>query len=623
MLYQIHGGTVSICGTVLFDKIDFEIRGRERVAIVGENGCGKTTLLRVIAGELELDRDDHMGRGVITTASPVTIGYLKQNVFQDMEVTVDEELKAACPDPEEFTKERFFYEAEYDRIFTGFGFAKADKKKRLGEFSGGEQIKIALIRLLLEKPDILVLDEPTNHLDMQTVEWLEDYLKEYEKAVIVVSHDRYFLDEVATVIYEAEQKKLVRYAGNYTSYRKEKETCLEQRQKAYDRYVEEEARLTALIERFKGKSGKAAMARAKKKQLERLKPAEKPNLTEKKMFLRTLTPEIPGGKQVLTVSKLKFGYESPLADEFSIKIHRGQKIGIIGENGAGKSTLLKTLAERIPPISGHIDLGFQVEMGYFDQQTAAAQKDLSVIDSFKQDYPMLTEKEARNVLAAFLFTGKEVNKRLSVLSGGEKVRLALAKLCYRCPNLLLLDEPTNHLDIWGKEAVEEMLLAYGGTLLFVSHDRYFLSRVADSLLIFEQDGVHYYPFGYRHYRERCERWGSTVLSHLEKMDRMQREQERLSEELKAVPKPERHRLREIPEEEAFDEWRLRLIEEEMDQLTDRLLELEERLVAVEYRYAAYFGKEAERLCVEEEKEILTAELTGLCIRWAFERNENE
>lgn len=615
MLYQIHGGTVSVCGTVLLDKIEFELRGRERVAVVGENGCGKTTLLRVIAGELELDRDNHMGQGVITASRAVTVGYLKQNAFEDMDVTVDEELKAACPDPEEFTKERFFYEAEYDRIFTGFGFAKEDKKKRLREFSGGEQIKIALIRLLLEKPDILVLDEPTNHLDAYTVEWLEDYLKEYEKSVIVVSHDRYFLDEVATVIYEVEQKKLFRYAGNYTAYRKEKEKRLEQQQKAYDRYIEEAERLNALIERFKGKSGKAAMARAKKKQLERLRPEEKPHWTEKRTFLKNLTPEVAGGKQALASKELKFGYGEPLAGELSVKIHRGQKIGIIGENGVGKSALLKTLAKKMPPLSGCADIGFQVEMGYFDQRTAAEQEDLAVLDSFMKDYPMLTEKDARNILAAFLFTGKDVKKKLSVLSGGEKVRLALAKLFYRCPNLLLLDEPTNHLDIRGKEAVEEMLLAYGGTLLFVSHDRYFLSRVADALLILEKDGVHYYPFGYRHYRERCERFGSTVLSHLEKMDRMQKEQDRIAEELKAVPKPERHRLREIPEEEAFYEWRLRLAEEEMEGITDRLIQLEELLETEEYRYAVYLEKEPERLELEREKETLLEELTKLCIRW--------
>ncbi|MCI7491717.1 MAG: ATP-binding cassette domain-containing protein [Lachnobacterium sp.] len=559
MLYQILNGTVSVGGNTILDHIDFEIREKEKIAIVGANGTGKTTLLRLISGELELDRDDKRNTPGVKTSRNVTVGMLRQSNTADASKTIEEILLEGCPERDSFSKERFAYEMEYDRLFTGFGFEKSDKKKLFMEFSGGEQTKIGLIRLLLEKPDILLLDEPTNHLDIETVEWLEDYMKIYPNAVVFVSHDRFFLDQVVTAVYELDRKKLRRYAGNYTQYRQQKAKDIKQQTKAYERQQAELKRLNELIEKFKHKPSKASFARSRKSIIERMELIEKPEAEAGSFFTGAIEPEVLGPKWVYEAEHLKIGYNGRVIKELSLKLRRGQKIGIIGANGTGKTTFLKTVAGELPAVDGKGNLGNNVLLAYYDQQTASIQSEDTVLKHFHDLYPAMTEKEVRNTLGMYLFSGQDAAKKVSNLSGGEKARLMLAELITGRPNLMVLDEPTNHMDIKAKETLESAFKAYTGTMLFVSHDRYFISQLADAILVFEADRVMYYPFGYEHYLNHCRRDDGEDISAL-----MEAENQALVAGLRAVPKPERHRLKEINTEEAYIDWRLRLAAEPME-----------------------------------------------------------
>lgn len=572
MLYQINDGTVSLGGNVILDHVDFEIRGTEKIAVVGANGAGKTTLLQVLSGELELDGDDkRMGPG-ITMSRRLTVGMLKQGVFTGDDRTVEEELLAACPCKDTFERERFEYEQEYDRLFTGFGLKREDKKRLLSSFSGGEKTKIALIRLLLEKPDILILDEPTNHLDIETTEWLEQYLKQYEKAVVMVSHDRFFLDRTAEVVYELEDGHLTRYPGNYTHYKEEKRKNLQIQKKAYEKQQEEIRHLEELIEKFKHKPTKASFARSRKKILERMPKVPKPSDHEEHIFTGELTPAMLGSKWVFESEHLKIGYDRPIM-EITMRIRRGQKIGILGKNGVGKTTFLKTAAGLCPPISGDYQIGNQITIGYFDQNSAQIQSDKTVLEHFHELFPSMTEKDVRQTLGAYLFGGKDAAKKVSSLSGGEKSRLVLAELLQSRPNFLILDEPTNHMDVAAKETLESAFRAYTGTILFVSHDRYFLKQVAESVMIFENQTVMYYPFGYEHYLEKKEKQGK----HESLAAQIKAEEQALIAGMRAVPKAERHRLKEFSTEEAYTDWKLRLAAEPMGAAKEQVEILSETL----------------------------------------------
>lgn len=597
MLYQITDGTVSAGGHVILSHVNFEIKGNEKIALVGRNGAGKTTLLKLIAGELSLDRDDRRQGAGVTSSRRLTVGMLKQQAFSDREQTVEEILLAACLFRDTFARERFEYEQEYDRIFTGFGFARADKQKKIGDFSGGEQTKIALIRLLLEKPDILLLDEPTNHLDIATIQWLEQYLKWYEHAVVLVSHDRFFLDQVAEAVVEVSDGKLTRYAGNYSEYRTEKRKRIERQQKAWERQKEEEDRLNGVIERFRHKPTKASFARAKKKQLERMERVEKPVEDDVHLFTGNIEPLIPGSKWVFEAEHLKIGYDRPLL-EITMRIRRGQKLGILGANGAGKSTFLKTVAGLLQPfqekdrsVERRCVLGNNITIGYFDQHSAEIQSDKSVAEHFHDLFPALTEKEVRNILGMYLFTGKLASRRVSDLSGGEKARFVLAELLQSRPNFLILDEPTNHMDVQAKETLESAFQAYQGTILFVSHDRYFIRQVAQSVLIFEETGPMYYPFGYEHYlekRQKAEAYGEELSAQVKAEDAA------LLEGMRTVPKAERHRLREFSTEEAYADWKLRLVYEKLEpkELEYGRLEAEYRGLLAEWKMSeAYWTLE--------------------------------
>ncbi len=593
MLLQIQNADLSIGGQTLLSQFDFHIKSTEKIALVGRNGCGKTTFLRLLAGERSPDASAKTPP-MVASARRLTVGFLRQQAFSDLTTTVEEELLKSCPCPDRWDRERFAWEQEYDRVFTRFGFGKEDKKKRLSCFSGGEQTKIALIRLLLEKPDVLLLDEPTNHLDTATVEWLESYLTSYPHAAVIVSHDRYFLDQTADVVYEFQSRRLVRYSGNYTAYREQKHKNFALQEKAYKHQQDEIRRLEDLIERFKHKPKKAAFARSRKKILERMEKVEQPQRDDAHIFTGSLTPAFLSSKWVLEADHLKIGYDKSLS-ELTLRVRRGQKIGVIGPNGAGKSAFLKTAAGLLPPVKGKLSLGLNVDIGYFDQQAISLSSEKTVLEHFHDSFPSLSEKEVRDILGAFLFTGKDAMKKVSSLSGGEKSRLVLAELLQKRPNFLLLDEPTNHMDIPARETLESAFRAYTGTLLFVSHDRYFIRQAAEALLVFEDRDVFYYPFGYDHYVERRlkQKDGADGTA------RIRAEEQALISGLKNVPKAERHMLKEISEEQAYAEWQMRLMLEPLRQCEEELeaflLSLNPALLWEDPAYEADFRKKEAEL----------------------------
>lgn len=538
MLYQISNGAVAFGDDVILHSIDFEIRNTEKIAIVGRNGCGKTTLLKLISGEVEMEKLDSDESAFIAKAGNPEIGYLKQIAFDDPDVTLEQEVRkcfvkmderkaelarAAAELEHDYSDEKvarytameeafkddggYYYEKEYEVMIRKFGFSDDERKKPIRDFSGGQQTKIAFIKLLLSKPDILLLDEPTNHLDVTTIEWLEGYLKSYPKAVVVVSHDRMFLDNVVDVVYEIEYGTARRYPGNYTNFIVRKKENYDKQMKDHIAQQKEIERLQRMVTRFKGKPTKTSMAQSKQKAIDRMVIIEAPDKYDNKTFHANFQPEKETGNDVLYTSELAIGYDHPLS-VVSLDLKRGEKLGILGGNGLGKSTFLKTIVGKIPALSGEYRFGTNVQIGYFDQQMAMYTSNKTVLDDFWDEYPNLTETEARNALGAFLFSGEDVFKNVNMLSGGEKVRLALCKILKTRPNVLVLDEPTNHMDIVGKETLESMLKDYKGTLIFVSHDRYFVKKVATQLLVFEDGTTNLYQFGYEQYQEKLDREAS-------------------------------------------------------------------------------------------------------------------
>lgn len=538
MRYQIRHALVQYGAETIIEDVNFDIHDHEKIAIVGRNGCGKTTLLKLIAGDItmaNIDSDESCG---IAMAGNQKIGYLRQISFEDQEITVENEiLKVFEP---VFACERrmkeltdimetdhdqkwmyeysslqdqmeamggYTYRRDMETMFQKFGFDLKDITRPIGTFSGGQQTKVAFIKLLLSRPDIMLLDEPTNHLDLPTIEWLEGYLKNYNKAVVIVSHDRMFLDRIIDVTYEIEYHRIKRYPGNYTTFMKLKEEAALKQEKDYEEQQKEIKRLTEWIEKWKNTPTKVASVHSKEKQLEHMVLIEKPRRFDTKAFRGQFLPRTTSYTDVLTLKALEIGYDHVLS-KVSFTLKKGERVAIIGENGKGKSTLLKTLMGQIPPLGGSYTVGTGVEVGYFDQQAAVAESmypDKTVLNDFWDMYPTLKEVEVRNALGSFLFTGEEVFKTLGQLSGGEKVRLALCKMFKMRPNLLILDEPTNHMDLVGKEALENMLKNYTGTILFVSHDRYFIKEIATGMLDFKQDKTVFYDCGYEEYLERLQK----------------------------------------------------------------------------------------------------------------------
>lgn len=519
MNFKITNGSVEYGAETILEEINIEIKEKEKIAIIGRNGAGKSTLLKaIINNDLLTQGTGEEKFNIYKEGNPV-IGYLKQMEFEDDQITmIDEILKVYKPitnleqkieqivekmqtdKSEELAKEYskamdryefldgYTYKKEYETAINKFGFSSEDKLKKISEFSGGQRTKIAFIKLLLSKPDILLLDEPTNHLDIETIEWLEQYLKNYSKSVVIVSHDRMFLNKIVNKVYEIEYGVTTAYSGNYTFFEEQKKINYEKQLKDYEYQQKEIKRLNDIVTRFKYKPTKAKMAMSKLKQIERMVKIEAPNKYDLTTFKTNFIIEKQSGKDVLFAKDLEIGYDKTL-QKISLNVYRGQKIGIIGENGIGKSTLLKTLVGIIPKISGEFEFGHNVQIGYFDQQMSLLDSEKTVLEDFSEEFPNLTTTELRNSLAAFMFYGEDVFKKINMLSGGEKVRLQLCKILKKGPNLLILDEPTNHMDIIGKESLELLLKEYTGTIIFVSHDRFFVNKIADTLLIFTKHQV--------------------------------------------------------------------------------------------------------------------------------------
>lgn len=621
MNYTIINGAVEFGAETILEEVNFEIKGKDKIAIVGRNGAGKSTLLKaIINNDMFSEGIGDEKFSIYKEGTPV-IGYLKQIEFEDDSITMlDEILKVYKPiiDLEnkiqklvekmqtdkseeiatEYSKamdryeflDGYTYKKEYETVINKFGFSADDKLKKISEFSGGQRTKIAFMKLLLSKPDILLLDEPTNHLDVSTIEWLEGYLKNYPRAVVIVSHDRMFLDKIVNKVYEIEYGAITKYTGNYADFERQKKVNYEKQLKDYEYQQAEIKRLMRVVERFRYKASKAKMAQAKLKQIEHMVKVKEPSKYDLTTFKTNFALEKESGRDVLHVKDLEIGYDSPI-QKISFDLYRGQKLGIIGENGIGKSTLLKTIVGTIEKLGGEFEFGHNVQVGYFDQQMALLDSEKTVFDDFATEFPSLTTTEIRNSLAAFMFYGEDVFKKISMLSGGEKVRLELAKILKNGPNLLILDEPTNHMDIVGKESLERLLEEYKGTILVVSHDRFFINKVTDSLLVFSKQGVKFFDGSYEKYEEE------RIEEQTEKVQAIKKEKS--SNNLYLQQK-----------EQARKDARIKKIEKEIDandkQITDLKLELQKEEVYTNY----------EKLTeVQGQIELLEEKNNGLMEEW--------
>lgn len=530
MYYKIKNGSVTLGSNTVLEDIDFCIKDKEKIGIVGRNGCGKTTLLKAITGEYDIDSG--YDEVEVISSGDFNIGYVKQNDGYRVDMKMIDYIKEAFLNILDMEKKLqlleddiskkyseevlnkynellsryeymggYKYKKEIEVILNKFDFTDEDKDKYLSEFSGGQFTKLSLIRLLLSKPDLLILDEPTNHLDIKAIEWLEEYLSNYKGTIVLVSHDRMFLDNVCNVIYEIEYGTLTRYSGNYSYFIKKKEEDYLRNLKDYERQQQEIKRLQDIADRFRYKPTKAGMAMSKLKQIERMKLIDKPDKANTKSFKINFSPEMNSYRDVLRVKNLSIGYDRELC-KLSFDVERGDKLGIIGENGIGKSTFLKTIMGEVSSLGGKFIFGDRVNIGYFSQALDNLNYDNSIYEEIDKEFPRLTPNEIRTLLGTFEFSGDDVFKKIRDLSGGEKVRVSLCKILYKRPNVLILDEPTNHLDIISKDTIEKMLTSYKGTIIMVSHDRYLIKNVCNKLLVMEQGIGTLYNYGYQEYLDK-------------------------------------------------------------------------------------------------------------------------
>jgi len=629
MQLKIQNGVVELSGEPILSSVNIEINDNSRIAVVGRNGCGKTTLLKLISGEYTITKLDSDQDSYFAVSGTPKINMLSQMTFEDDNVSLIEEIRSAYSEilslkaeleaaqiimencqTEENIKHYtnlldtfnnlggFYFEREYEAALKHFGFTEEQKIRPLSEFSGGQRTKIAFLKLLLSKPDILLLDEPTNHLDIEAVEWLEEYLRSYKKAFVVVSHDRMFLDNVANTVYEIEHGKTHKYIGNYTQFTVAKKQLREQQAKEYLAQKKEIARLQELVEKFRYKPTKAAMAQSKLKQIEHMIPVEAPEVYDTRTFHSNFEPADIGVKDMLFVSELGVGYDKKLST-VNLDVKQGDRIGIIGGNGLGKSTFIRTLMGKVKAISGEYKFASRATVGYFDQQMAQYTSNDTVLDDFMKSFPHLTELEARSALGAFVFSGDDVFKTISMLSGGERVRLALCKIFKKKPNFLILDEPTNHMDIVGKETLEDILKEYSGTLIFVSHDRYFIRKVATKVLCFEQGCTKLYPYGYEQYLQQQKQ---PVIKEEVKVETQIKQKKTYTTPAKEKAKRERA-IKKCEEKIALLETKSAEIEAQLiseENLTDyiKLSELQQEQVKVEEELNAVL-EEWEKLSEEE------------------------
>jgi len=520
----------SFAGEVLFDNISLQVDERDRIALVGKNGAGKSTLLKILVGEEEPTS------GEINKKRDLSLSYLAQDsrfessntiyeemlhVFDDLRKTektlrqmelamgkkTGADLEKLMQDYDRLSEEfrqagGFTYEADIRAILNGFKFDESMWQMKIEELSGGQNTRLALAKMLLEKPNLLVLDEPTNHLDIETIAWLENYLVNYSGALLIVSHDRYFLDKVATITLDLTKHSLDRYVGNYSSFVEQKEQKLLTEAKNYEKQQKEIAALEDFVNRNLVRASTTKRAQSRRKQLEKMERLDKPEAGNKSAHM-TFHSDKTSGNVVLTVEEAAVGYDDQvLSEPINLDIRKMNAVAIVGPNGIGKSTLIKSIVGQIPFIKGEARFGANVEVGYYDQTQSKLTPHNSVLDELWNDFKLTPEVEIRNRLGAFLFSGDDVKKTVGMLSGGERARLLLAKLSMENNNFLILDEPTNHLDIDSKEVLENALIDFDGTLLFVSHDRYFINRVATQVLELSEEGSTLYLGDYDYYLEK-------------------------------------------------------------------------------------------------------------------------
>lgn len=619
----------SFSGDVLFDNINIQVDEKDRIALVGRNGAGKSTLLKILVGE------ESPTSGEINTKRDLSLSYLAQDSRFESENTIFDEMLHVFDDvrsmesrlrkmemqmaeltgdafdklmsdydrlSEEFrVKGGFTYEAEIKAILNGFKFDESMWQMKISELSGGQNTRLALAKMLLEKPELLVLDEPTNHLDIETIAWLENYLVNYQGALIIVSHDRYFLDKVATVTLDLTKHSLDRYVGNYSKFMDLKAEKLALEAKNYEKQAKEIAKLEDFVQRNLVRASTTKRAQARRKQLEKMERLDKPSAGQKSANM-TFHADKVSGNVVLTVTDAAIGYDDQILSEpINIDVKKFDAIAIVGPNGIGKSTLIKSIVGQIPFIKGTSTYGANVEVGYYDQTQSNLTRTNTVLDELWNDFSTTPEVEIRNRLGAFLFSGDDVKKSVSMLSGGERARLLLAKLSMQNNNFLILDEPTNHLDIDSKEVLEDALIDFDGTLLFVSHDRYFINRVATKVLEISEEGSTLYLGDYDYYLEK--------KAELEELARMKEEeaQEKTTVVVEKAP--------------ANDYQAQKANQKELRKLIRRITEIENQLEEIEAREEEInqtmlaTNEASELIDLQKELDELTEQQETLMLEW--------
>ncbi|WP_277585079.1 ABC-F family ATP-binding cassette domain-containing protein [Psychrobacillus antarcticus] len=543
IVLQVNQITKSFNGEDILTNVKLEVQDRDRVALVGRNGAGKSTLLKIIAGEMSYDS------GEIIMPKNIRLGYLEQHAGLDSKLSIWEEMKTifshlidsekelrsletqmANPtiyeDSEAYARVAAMYdelqlafkeaggyrfESDIRSILHGMQFFQDDYDKPVQALSGGQKTRLALAKMLLSKPDLLILDEPTNHLDIQTLSFLENYLKNYNGAVLIVSHDRYFLDQVVNFVYEVSRHNIARYVGNYSSYLTQKAKNYELDRKKYEKQQEEKAKLEDFVSKNLARASTTKMAQSRRKVIEKTDWMDSPDGDEKSASFG-FTIDRPSGNDVLRLEEIAIGYrDNTVSSNISFSVYKQDRIALVGPNGVGKSTLLKTIMKQLDAANGKIQYGTNVQFGYYDQEQAALTGNKTALQELWDEWPLMNERDVRNVLGRFLFTGDDVQKTVSTLSGGEKARLALAKLMLLKANTLVLDEPTNHLDLDSKEVLENALLDFPGTILFVSHDRYFINRIATKVIELASEDATLFLGDYDYYLEKKEEMEELAL----------------------------------------------------------------------------------------------------------------
>ncbi|PGZ47118.1 ABC transporter ATP-binding protein [Bacillus anthracis] len=638
ILLQVNALSKLYGAETILANIKLEVQTKDRIALVGRNGAGKSTLLKIIAGELSHDS------GEIIKPKDVSIGYLAQNTGLETSLTIWDEMltvfthlqqmetKLRRLEQEMGKEENFSNEATYERlladydqlqldykdqggyqyeadirsILSGLGFPVETHQTTISTLSGGQKTRLALGKLLLTKPDLLILDEPTNHLDIETLTWLEQYLQGYPGAILIVSHDRYFLDKLVTQVYEISNKESRRFVGNYSKYLDLKSALYEQEMKRYEKQQDEIAKLEDFVQKNIARASTTKRAQSRRKQLDRMELLTRP-LGDSKSASFHFDIEKQSGNDVLQVKDATIGYDkNPIIEHVTMRLTRGDSVALVGPNGIGKSTLLKSIVNKLPLLHGDVSFGSNVSVGYYDQEQANLTSSKRVLNELWDEYPLQPEKEIRTILGNFLFTGDDVLKPVSSLSGGQKARLALAKLMMQKSNLLILDEPTNHLDLNSKEILENALIDYPGTLLFVSHDRYFINRVTTTVVELSTEGAQEYLGDYDYYVEKKNEM-------IERAEFEQQEQQENQAPVQKTVAPEKLNYLEEKERKKLERQRTRKIEEleqNIVQFEEEIATLEDQLCLPEI-YADY-EKASE---ITTKKQTLQEQLDACMAEW--------